>query len=149
MIPIFFQMQRLHSSPVLIFLIAILGLSCQPTDKTPKVSQTEMEYILTEVHLADAVVDHLGGHLIHRNIRRDDIIDEILSTQDINREDFYDSYQYYLQHPVELDSIYTHILLQLQVLQDSMNNMEKDYFDSQNELKKMMREREKEKATKP
>ncbi|MEM7370707.1 MAG: DUF4296 domain-containing protein [Bacteroidota bacterium] len=80
----------------------------------------KMTTVLLEYHLADAIVDNKGGPLVQRNIHREEIMDEILDKEGVNREIFYKSYQYYLIMPAQFDSIYVDILDRLQVLQDSI-----------------------------
>jgi len=95
-------------------------LGCQGDAPTVALSQTEMEEILGQMHIADAWVDEQGGPLYLRNRSRDDLYDEILDQWSTDRATFYQSYQYYLAHPTELDSIYARMIRGLETELDTL-----------------------------
>ena len=118
---------RIIAVPLFLFILFSVAFlaGCQEKEEFQKLSMDQMVEILTEIHMADALVDSKGGALIHRKIRREEIIDEILESRQIERVLFYQSYQAYLLEPALMDSIYTKLLLGLQSLQDSMEMPER------------------------
>ena len=92
---------------------SLLG-ACQQGASTPQMSPKQMAQVLKDIHLADGWVDQEGGSLDRRNDIRDELYDEILDQYGLNRQTFYQDYQYYINHPLELDTIYLQITAELE-----------------------------------
>jgi len=70
----------------------------------------EIVPILRDIHIVDAGVDKTNTPLMKRKKQRAALYDEVLVKHDINRETFYNSYQFYIEHPVLMDSIYSRVI---------------------------------------
>ena len=104
-------MNQSASSQKLMYLFLLtLCIACKPTVEAPALSKEEMGLILTDIHLADAMADQDGGALIHRKIQREELFSNIFEKYAVDREVFWQSYEYYLIYPEELDSIYSLVL---------------------------------------
>jgi len=72
-----------------------------------------MTPVLKEFHLADAVADKYTGKFGTRDSLRKAVHAHVLERAGINPAVFYKSYQWYVAHPVEMDSLYAEVLRQL------------------------------------
>ncbi|MEM7658589.1 MAG: DUF4296 domain-containing protein [Bacteroidota bacterium] len=109
-----------YSSLWILGILVLLGLlSCAEEAQPQLISMEGMKDILIDIHLADAMADQNGGPLLHRKIKREDLYANIFEKYGVEKETFWQTYEYYLKHPVGLDSIYTHVLKDLE-------NMEMD-----------------------
>lgn len=93
-------------------LILLLGIhsGCGPDRPEGILSPEEMQEVLTELHLAEGVVEQIRGTLHWRNAHRSELYDNVLQKFGLDRPRFYESYDYYLQRPKELDSIYHYLI---------------------------------------
>ncbi|MEL6673804.1 MAG: DUF4296 domain-containing protein [Bacteroidota bacterium] len=122
-------MKNLGTSLIMVFgLILLLGISnssCQEEERPPADMQ-RMQEILRELHLADAWVELRSGSVGVRNRARAEVYDTILANFGHNRTTFYEDYQYYLQRPALLDTIYERLI---QELDDKIADKYKDMQD--------------------
>jgi hypothetical protein len=90
------------------------------------IDEATMLNILLEFHQAEAIAGKKGGLAVQREMLRKDLQEEILGQYGLDKETFYQSYKYYMEHPVVLDSIYSNII---QILEEKTTG-EKDTEDS-------------------
>jgi len=101
-----------------LILAMLLGPGCQESE--PEVlDEATMQAVLTDLHLADAWVEQNGGNLLARGVKREGVFDEVLARYDLDRKTFYRSYLYYLDHAVQLDSIYARLVKDLEAMEMS------------------------------
>lgn len=74
-----------------------------------------MESLMFEIHIAEAIVTSEFKKGVEPKLRQQMLIDSLLMQKSVSRETFKASYEYYLAHPVMMDSMYTHII-------DSLNH---------------------------
>ena len=101
------------------FLIAILlfslSTSCAKQDKKPENiwDNDRFAAVLTEVQLAEAIV-RLGYHKSKDSLVPNDSIYEVaFRKMNTTRTDFDSNYNYYLNHPEEMEKIYEQIITNL------------------------------------
>ncbi len=103
-------------SVILLFLLGCEGGEREvPEDK---IRPERMEEILLDFHVAEAISGKGGGPVSRRSMLREDLQIEILERYGLDKETFFDSYQYYLEHPVLLDSIYSRLIRTLEERSD-------------------------------
>lgn len=90
----------------------------------PQLPQVRMETIMYDLHIVDAWVDRQGGPSLRRQEMRDDMYDEVLDKHDLTRRQFHQAYQYYLDHPVALDTLYSRVQRRLKTELDSIRTEE-------------------------
>lgn len=95
---------------ILLILMLMPLLSCKRQEKKQILSEEEMKKILMDMHISEAIAGRRGGLSVHRDMLRNDLMEDILEKYGISKETFFTSYQYYMEHPVELDSIYVQII---------------------------------------
>lgn len=99
-------MQRL-----LIFVLAtVLLAACDESRPASVLPHATMVQILSEFHLADAVANQYSGTMTTRDSLRRVIQLQVLQRGQVAPETFYQSYDWYLKHPAELDSVYSDVL---------------------------------------
>ena len=85
-------------SPLWLFLIAgLLGLAACSGSEVPGdlLTMEEIEPILMEFQLAESGISQKTISLEDRSNLRDDYYDEILKKYEVDRDRFYESYQYF------------------------------------------------------
>ena len=97
-------------------LVFLLLMGCQWNNNSELIAPELMQDVLREMHLADAYVETLASPLGVRNETRDEIYDIILRNRNLSRTRFYESYDYYLTHPEELNEIYQSLINDLDSL---------------------------------
>ena len=85
-----------------------------------------MKDILIDLHVSEAITGRRGGLTVHREMFREDLTAEIFEKYDIPKETFFRSYQYYLEHPIKLDSMYAQIIRVLEEKSESEKDSELD-----------------------
>ena len=87
---------------------------CSPGDAPKSLLEVpQMVDVLTDFHLAEAALSKDNLSVKDREIKRHYFQDVILEEKGVDRTLFFDSYQYYLQHPALIDTIYSHIIDEL------------------------------------
>lgn len=96
--------------------------ACVTAGKTesPPIPEEAMSEILYEVQLMGAWVDRKGGPLMRREQMRHEMTDEVLARHNMSRQEFHDAYQFYLDHPVQLDTMYQRIKRRMEQELDSV-----------------------------
>ena len=89
-------------------------------------SEEKMKSILLDFHVAEAIAGKKEGVHERKEVLREELHQEILEQYGETKETFYQSYQYYLQHPAALDSIYTSII---QILEEKSEKKEPKKFE--------------------
>ena len=106
---------------LILAMVFILNLCCQDgkknTAEKPKnlVSTKQMELILGELHMVDALVNQRGLAADSAKKMSTDFYDFIYRKYGVEKNDFNNSYQYYLNNPIEMDSIYVNVLENLNI----------------------------------
>lgn len=95
---------------VKLLILTTIFLGCGDPKPDNLLSEEEVQEILSQLHMADAISDTRKKHILERKTFRNDIYDQILERYGLTRETFYESYEYYLEHPVQMDSIYQRIV---------------------------------------
>ena len=90
--------------------MTMIFLGCGDPKPNNLLPEEEMQEILSQLHMADAISDTRKKHILERKTFRNDIYDQILERYGLTRKTFYESYEYYLEHPVQMDSIYQRII---------------------------------------
>ena len=95
-------------------------------EKLPKdiIPKEKMASILVEFHLAEAVTETHIRKFEQKKMLKEDLIDEIMQKNGLDRTAFMDSYSYYIDHPAELDSIYKYVIKNLDDYLDLAENEE-------------------------
>ncbi len=106
---------------LILAMVFILNLCCQDgkknTAEKPKnlVPTKQMELILGELHMVDALVNQRGLAADSAKKMSTDFYDFIYRKYGVEKNDFNNSYQYYLNNPIEMDSIYVNVLENLNI----------------------------------
>ena len=112
----------------LVFLMA-----CGPKIPENLISQEKMAEILVEFHLSEAITDSHIREFEQKKLLKDDLFDEILKKNNLDREPFFDSYSYYIDHPTKMDSIYKNVI---ENLGDYLKIVENENYLQKNEAAK-------------
>jgi len=99
-------------------LILLLFFACSPSsekDKIPEdiLPQEKMVSILTDMHIAETMARntiHLGDTNVQKVINYYAVI---YKKNNITEETFKKSFDYYIQHPLLLDSVYSDIITKI------------------------------------
>ena len=68
-----------------------------------------MTELLFNFHLAQVYADNAQQNYRNQQVMRHELVDGLLEQKGLDRETFYESYVYYVEHPVMLDSIYERV----------------------------------------
>ena len=127
----------------LFLLLPGLLLACQSQKKPQPLPFNEMEEVMLQIHLADVYSDQNSAPLVIRQQARYEQYQEVLEGLQVDTARFWTSYDYYLAHPVLLDSMYGRLV-------DRFNQMTVDDAsrNAQGEKLPSFQEKEEPKATK-
>lgn len=95
----------------------LLLFACAP--KKPKapsdmLSQSQMSDVLSDMHLADAIATSTkAGNQDSINQEKVNLRGFILSKYNISQDQFEESFAYYKQNPVLMDSVYAEVITKL------------------------------------
>ncbi|RMG29455.1 MAG: DUF4296 domain-containing protein [Bacteroidetes bacterium] len=117
-------MKRTYLSVILLSFLLALGACKQEQMPEGIIPQAEMKEILKSIHLANAMGQRTGNTLEQRNANRQELYNAIFSRFGVDRETFYNSYLYYLDHPEKLDPIYKDIITELNEAEPIENEYE-------------------------
>jgi hypothetical protein len=101
-----------------IFIIFIFFIACNSEDKNI-INQQKMEDLMVDIHLAETYVQYMRNDSIKINIE-DSLKKQmaiILGKHKTTQAEFKQSMAWYNEHPALLDSVYTHVLTKLSILQ--------------------------------
>jgi hypothetical protein len=104
-----------------LFVTICLALfaACAPTDKNKipntVLSQEKMQAILYDMHLAEAIANKTQAPLDSVAGKALGMYQEIYSKHQVSEEQFKTSYDFYIEHPVLLDSVYSRVIDELSV----------------------------------
>ena len=104
---------------LLLLLLPGLLLACQSSRQPDPLPFSQMEEVMLQLHLADVYIDNNSGPLLVRQQSRYQQYLEVLQGMQVDTAHFWASYDYYLAHPVLLDSMYGRMV-------DRMNQMTVD-----------------------
>lgn len=113
---------KLYMLLILTLLSGLFLISCEK-DPIPQdlISEEEMAEILFDFHLAGSFVDQQNEPYQTQQVMKQELIDGVLKERQLSRERFYESYTYYVAHPVMLDSIYERVFYKTGDLQTEYN----------------------------
>lgn len=115
-------------SAILLLAITVL-LCCKPAQKTelpPFVLDSEtIERVLTDVHLTESVLVRKQSQGLLAFDLSEIYYDSLFAKHKISRQQFDSTIAYYSRNPVELEVIYTNIIIKLSKI-ESENNMSDD-----------------------
>ncbi|MEM6801682.1 MAG: DUF4296 domain-containing protein [Bacteroidota bacterium] len=117
-------------------ILGILALmACQPKEK-PYLTEKKMQRVLLDLHMADVITEAHGNSLPWRKAMRQEHYDEILDIYSLSREDFFRSYDHYLNNPEIMDSIYVRLIKDIELRMEAAR--EKNY-DSKKDKEKWIK----------
>ncbi|MEQ8623473.1 MAG: DUF4296 domain-containing protein [Vicingaceae bacterium] len=108
-------MTKNTSRILLSILLFSLSISCAKKEKKPENiwDNNRFAAVLTEVQLAEAAV-RLGYHKNNDSlIPNDSVYEAAFRKMNTNRSDFDSNYNYYLNHPEEMEKIYEQVITNL------------------------------------
>jgi hypothetical protein len=104
---------RFRSIHILLTIGLLALLACREKEFQP-LAPGLMQEIIQELHFADAAAERFEGKQKPRNTLRDELYDQIMARYGLTREEFYNSYFYYLEETYILDSLYQEMIDSLQ-----------------------------------
>jgi hypothetical protein len=125
---------------LLFTLLPALLLACQSKQQPQPLPFLEMEEVLLQIHLADVYSEQNSAPLVIRQQARYEQYQEVLEGLQVDSARFWASYDYYLAHPVLLDSMYGRLV-------DRINQMTVDDASRNAQGEKLPSFQEKEAAT--
>lgn len=97
--------------------ILLLLFACAPKKPIAPdnlLNQTQMSDIITEMHLADAIASgSKSGNVDSVNMEAVSLNAYILEKHQLTREQFMESFDFYRQNPVLMDSMYAEVITKL------------------------------------
>ncbi|WP_320054310.1 DUF4296 domain-containing protein [uncultured Acetobacteroides sp.] len=110
---------------LLIIAAAIAFASCSDNDQV--LSKQKMANILRDIHISDAVLNtQRYSQNTFENLDSLYLYKDVFKKNDVSREEFIHSLQYYSKYPRKLDEIYTMVVNELSAQQTKMReDMEK------------------------
>ena len=114
----------------LIFILGTFGIlialeACSSNEIPEDVlSPRQMVHLLKDFHLAEGMAEQAYGRPDDRIFYHHEMMEGILNSYQVSREDFYSSYEYYVDHPDLLDSVYMDI-------NDILDSMITDFMENQ------------------
>jgi hypothetical protein len=91
----------------------------------------EMVLVMTDIHLAEALVQENKTDTIPQDIRLKEHYAYIFKLHQIDSKKYNSSYNYYSQNPVLMNHIYTKVVEQLNVLESKNLKVKKKISDEQ------------------
>ena len=96
---------------VLVLFGGLLGLpACEEASGVGVMTEEEMVPVLKDLHIAYAGVDVTVRNPKQRPEKYKEMNDLIIQKHGIDRQNFYDSYEYYQSQPALMDSIYQKVI---------------------------------------
>ena len=147
-------MKAVFQHMILLFLLGALTLTACGDKEAPYLSEERMLEILRELHMADVLAEAHGKSLGYRKELRNESYDEVLEVFEISREEFFRSYNYYLNEPEVMDSIYVRMIKDIEKRMevardiDYDNKKDKDKWnknrksEKQKEIEKKLQQKE-------
>lgn len=111
---------------VLAAVVMLFLVSCSGSNDI--ISEKKMVKVLADIHLTDGVLDNYR-YTMNRYQNPDSLYlyKVAFERNDVTREEFIRSLQYYSQYPKRLDRIYTEVINRLSALrQETQDNLEKE-----------------------
>ena len=106
-------MQKYLFGAICLILILSCGKSDKNTIPADVLNKEQMESILYDMHLAEGIVGYEVRSSDSNARRVLGYYEQIYKKNNITKAQFNTSYQFYIQHPVMLDSIYSNIITKL------------------------------------
>ena len=96
----------------LLFGSVVLSLwcGCRRQVSAPPLSKDSMAAVLLDIHLIESFQQPGKPFEKGRSIKTLVEYDKVFQKHRVHPNDFYDAFEYYRQHPKELDEIYQHVI---------------------------------------
>ena len=130
------KMQHIFKFKCTLFLITIVLLfSCSSNELTQVpsniLSKEKMAAVLTDSHILEAAMNlNISNEVQAVNENRGDMMLAILKKNEVTKEQYDESFQFYSEHPVLLGDIYKLVLNNLSELQAKTANEKEPAKDS-------------------
>lgn len=101
---------------ILWMIMGMLGCSKTDVSDPPKglISESKMVEVMTELQLADAAANvRIPSDMPQREKQKNLYLQAILNKYQISSQDFWNSYQYYLEKTELMDTVYAQVLTRL------------------------------------
>ena len=103
-----------HILSLLLMVALAFGLTaCEESRPDWVMAEEEMVPIIKDLHLAYAGVDVTIRNPKNRPGRYQEMNELVIKKHGVDRHNFYDSYEYYQSQPALMDSIYQHVIEEL------------------------------------
>lgn len=113
--------QTMHKPLTYSLLLVLLFTACEEKTFEP-ISYDTVKEVIMEFHFADATAERFEGKQKPRNVLRSELYDQVLDRFDLDRQQFFDSYYYYLQETYLLDSMYRQMIDSLDVVSHDLES---------------------------
>lgn len=99
----------------LFFSLLSLGACNSSVNDAPQnlIPMDKMQYLLRDIHYADGLAKREGENDNSIESRTKILYKEVFAKYNISEEQFFESYNYYLNHVEKLDSIYGNIITEI------------------------------------
>ncbi len=108
----------------LVVLILLLFVSCNSSNTTAsskdKLPKEKMVEVLLDVHLAEASFTAIDRNKKDAESEMANEYALIFKKHDVKSEDFFSTYNYYIEHPALLDSVYGELVSRITTMQGQM-----------------------------
>lgn len=118
------------------FLLLLFFLSCshqQQEEKSKRfLPKDKMIHVLLDIHLSDAMMVHDGTMKSEEQMKKVSVeYEKIFNKHEVTSQEFYSTFNYYLNHPAEMDSVYKDLVevaiqKQSEMIKNLQSNRDKD-----------------------
>lgn len=100
---------------LVIYLIVcgLLACACSKSEESELLPIDTMVFLLQNLHVAKAKIDGDNSFVKNRVTEREILFSSVLKNAGIEQAVFANSYDYYMDHPVMLDTIYVRVIREL------------------------------------
>lgn len=119
---------------LIIVLLLCFACNSKLADK-PAIDKEEFIQILTDIHLAEASMMNGNPFEKGRGLSMIMEYDKIFDKNKVSREDFIQTFNYYKQHPKEMDELYNDISERMTVKEAEVSSQERQQVNKSNQTK--------------
>ncbi len=102
------------------FILCLSFFACERILAPEVIPPEKMKFILRDLMISSGIVDLKTQNLRSKDNIRRDLNEELLHAYGISKEDFFNSYTYYIEHAVEMDTMFQWIIKDLQRIQQQV-----------------------------
>lgn len=100
--------------PVIYLIVCgLLACACSKKGESEILPIDTMVFLLQSLHIAKAKIDGDNSFVKNRVTEREILYSSVLKNEGIDQQTFAHSYDYYMDHPVMLDTIYVRVIREL------------------------------------